>query len=645
MKNIRIQRITLENFKCHAHFALELGGRSASIYGDNATGKTSVYDALTWLLFGKDSEGNGEKNVELKPLGENGEVKDHLAETSVETVLLVDGVEVVLRRTYKEVWTHKRGRAEATFDGNTSEYYVDGVPVKKFGFQEKVCELVDEDTFRMLTSVTYFSEGLAWQDRRAELFRVSGVMDDAEILRTNEAFLPLIDGMGRLSLEDYKKKLLAEKRSLNGARTEIPARISECQRTLEDVERLDFDAARRSLEELNVRREGLEARLLSIEQDAEREKKAVEIREARAELSALEGENRVYRSRRDIGAGELQRLRSEHIELLSRKKEGEREIAFLEQNVKELDRAIAASRERWIEVHSTSFSGGICPTCRQVLPADQVKAASDHFESQKKERLREIEQSASTLKESRASAEGRIASEKQKLSEIENRIAEVESRVTLLAGQAVSVEDMPEYAEKYKAIEDRLHALERELSDLSENTEAAKSSLIRELQAVKIELEAQRGILGKEAVLDYTRKRIETLREEAGKAAEVLDRIEGTLYLIDEYTRYKTRYVEDRVNGLFRIARFRLFREQANGGVEERCDVVCDGVPYGSLNSGMRINVGVDVINTLSRAYGVTVPLFIDNAESVTRLEAYDGQTVRLVVSESDKELRICYED
>ena len=50
-----------------------------------------------------------------------------------------------------------------------------------------------------------------------------------------------------------------------------------------------------------------------------------------------------------------------------------------------------------------------------------------------------------------------------------------------------------------------------------------------------------------------------------------------------------------------------------------------------------------DIINTLSMAYGVSVPLFIDNAESVTRLETSASQVIRLVVSENDKELRVNY--
>ena len=73
--------------------------------------------------------------------------------------------------------------------------------------------------------------------------------------------------------------------------------------------------------------------------------------------------------------------------------------------------------------------------------------------------------------------------------------------------------------------------------------------------------------------------------------------------------------------------------------------MVYDGIPYISVNNGMKINLGIDIINTLSMAYGVRVPLFVDNAESVTNLETCGSQIIRLVVSENDKELRVNYEN
>ena len=128
-------------------------------------------------------------------------------------------------------------------------------------------------------------------------------------------------------------------------------------------------------------------------------------------------------------------------------------------------------------------------------------------------------------------------------------------------------------------------------------------------------------------------------------ASEALEAIDKMLYAMEDFVRFKCRFVEQSVNDHFRLASFRLFREQANGGLEERCDAQQNGVPYVGLNNGMKINVGIDIINALSRHYGVSVPLFVDNAEAVTRLEDCRSQVIRLVVSENDKELRVNYEN
>ena len=645
MVDIKIKRLSLENFKCHEHLLLDFMGGNASIYGDNASGKTSIYDALTWLLFGKDSAGNGEKNIEIKPLGANGEVKDHLALTEVEAVLLVNGEEVSLRRTYKEVWTTKRGSSQATYDGNTSEYYVSGVPCKRNAFQDKVNELVSEDTFRMLTSVSYFANGISWQERRAVLFKVAGVMDDSQILATNEAFAPLVESMGKLSLEDYKKKLLAEKKKFVGAKTEIPARISECQKTIDDIQGLDFTKAKAQADALQATLNGVSEQIISIEHDSAADQKRMEIREAQLDLSKLEAENKAYRdsqSADNVNVHSLNiRLTSLQTQLHNKKRFVENERTY----ISSLDKQIADSRTRWIGVNGETFTGGTCNSCGQMLPADKLQRAMDAFEAQKKSRLREIVQTANSNKAAKVQAEDRFTKGLEEVTQLEAEIKSIREQINAAESAKVEPKDMDTYAENARSINARIITLSEELADMMMNS----SEVIEKLRDEKTEIQAaiseQMAIVNKESLLEYSRKRIEELRQDAKSAAECLEAIEKMLYLMDEYSRYKTRFVEDSINGLFRIARFRLFREQANGGVEDRCDVVYDGVPYISVNNGMKINLGIDIINTLSMAYGVRVPLFVDNAESVTQLEGSTSQIIRLVVSENDKELRVNYEN
>lgn len=644
MKDIKLISLELTNFKCHRHLRLDFDGRNTEITGDNATGKTSVYDSLMWLLFSKDSQGNGDKNLEVKPLDNDGNVIDHDAITGVEAIFQVNGEKLALCRTYREKWETRRGSAETVFTGNTSEYTIDGVPVKRNGFQDKVNELVDEDTFRLLTNTSYFAAGISWQERREILFKVAGVQNDHDILATDQRFAPLVESMGKLSIDDYKKKLLAEKRKFVGAKSEIPARISECQKTIEDMHDLDFAGAKAEVDVLNDKKEKLAAQILAIDQDSAAGKKRMEIREAQMELVSLENENKVFRAGQqgtttDIYGLNL-RITSLRRQIAGKQASLDNEVAYIPQ----LDKQITVARNEWKSVNAESFSATVCPTCGQALPADQLKAAKEQFEADKKKRLDKILADANRHKEYKARAEDRMTRVKEEIAQLHSEIDELQAQIQAAENAKVEIVDMADYAQRKQGIQGRIDSLNEDLLEIMEASASVRDSLQEQLAEVNRLININLGVLSKESVLEYSRQRVEQLREDAKNTAECLDAIESMLFLMDEYSRYKTRFVEESVNRMFRIARFRLFREQANGGVEDRCDVVYDGIPYINVNNGMKINLGIDIINTLSMAYGVRVPLFVDNAESVTKLEPCCSQIIRLVVSENDKELVVQYE-
>lgn len=645
MTEIRIKTLRLENFKSHKSLCINFDGRSATIYGDNATGKTSIFDALTWVLFDKSSTGEGSKNIEIKPLDITGEVRDHDAVTEVEAVLLVNGEETALRRTYQEVWSTKRGAAEATYDGNVSEYFVDGVPCKKNAFDAKIREIVPEDTFRMLTSVSYFSKDLPWQKRREILFSIIGVADDEHILSTDERFSPLVEAKGKLALPDFKAKLVSEKKGLVGARNEIPARISECQKTIDQLGALDFAGARSALDILNARKESISGELVAIGRSSAADGKRVELQQAQLELEKLEEANRRHRAAQERNKPDVKGLLTQQARMTRQKNQLKDMEARERDHIKVLEARIADARERWMTVNSETFTGGSCPTCGQSLPTEQLKGARDAFEAHRRGRLRDIEQMAQSLKDDKAAAERRATQYGEDYCLIQDELAAVNEMIEKAERVTVTVADMDGYREKAAGIREWIGQLQDELEKMTHDTYAAGAELRRELAEVQAQISEKLAIVGKESTLEYAKDRIHDLREDAARGAEKLNEIEKFLYLMDEYSRYKTQFVEDSVNDCFRIARFRLFREQANGGVEDRCDVVYEGVPYIALNNGAKINVGVDIINTLSEVYGVLVPLFVDNAESVTRLEPSAAQVIRLVVNEEDKELRVNYEN
>ena len=135
-------------------------------------------------------------------------------------------------------------------------------------------------------------------------------------------------------------------------------------------------------------------------------------------------------------------------------------------------------------------------------------------------------------------------------------------------------------------------------------------------------------------------RRIDELKAREKLLASEYERLEGELFLTEEFVRAKVAMLTERINARFSVARFKLFDEQVNGGLVETCEVTLNGVPYGSLNHGARVNVGLEIVDVLADHFGFSPPIVIDNAESVTALRPTKGQQIRLVVSAPDKALR-----
>lgn len=639
---MQLVSLTLENFKCHERLQLRFNGRNASIYGDNAAGKSSVYDGLTWLLFGKDS--HGKKDFDIKPLTKVGTVKDHAAITSVEAVLLVDGVERKLKRTYYELWSTKRGSAESTFDGHSSDYFVDDVPCKKNEFARRVSEIIEENAFRLLTSITYFASELPWQDRRATLFDVAAVATDEEILASDAKFSPLIAAMQGITLDDFRKKLAAQRKGLNKTREDIPARLDECKKTVEDLSGIDFAALERQLEEARSKRAEAQRGLDQAERDGGRTDLANRIASARNELGRLENENAAFRleQQRAHGSDEAAAARRILNDIRDRESRRQRDLASLRKRRDSLESEISSCRTWWDDIDREAFRGGVCPTCGQALPQDKLEESRAAFEQDKESRKRKAVDSANIAKESLENVAVEIAELERVSAEDQGRAEGLSARLQQIENAPkAEITDMDGYAGRKDVLEDRLAALQGELIGLDRETAARRKVLQDALDSVDRELDRLSGELSKKTALEYANRRMEELRAEAAAASGELNSLDAMLFLCDEFTRYKTKFIEESINRRFSLVRFRLFRDQINGGLEDCCDVTVDGVPYATgLNSGAKVNAGVDIINTLSRRYGAQVPLFVDNAESVTELAQTDTQLIRLVVSKNDKKLR-----
>lgn len=641
--NIKLVQLTINSFKGCQHLLLDFQGRGATIYGDNGTGKTTIYDAFSWLLFGRDSRGRGD--FEIKPLDSAGQVADHAAVTAVEAVLSVDGVPLQLRRTYFERWSTKRGSAEATYDGNTSEYYVDDVPTKKNEYERRVSELVNEELFRMLTNVSWFCEGLEWRRRRDMLLQVCQLPEDRAIMAGDPCFEPLAAAMGRHSLEDYKKKLQAERKGLNADRNTIPARLDEQQKGIQALSGIDFPAIRSQRDATEAKLEQLRAELLKLGHGTLLETKRNELAAARNAVELEVNRNTSHRQSQMIPVEDRRPTIQASIDKAVTEATRWRRMAAGEENtVRELEKNIQSCRDSWAAENARTFQTENCPTCGQQLPEDALRAARARFEADK-ERAKQV--AVDRSKEAKAA----LAAAHSRREEYIKAATSAEDEANRLRGELAAYQpetqpeilDLPGHTERLAAVQEQVRVLTAEIEKLEGESTAIRAEITAKVNALRAEVENLDGELAKETMLAYAKERAEELREEARKTAAALSDIDRMLFLCEEFARHKVQYVERTADSRFQLAQWKLYNEQVNGGLADCCEAMHNGVPYAALNNGARVNLGIDVIRTLSDHYDLWVPLFVDNAESVTRLLDAGTQVIRLVVSEVDKELRCEY--
>jgi hypothetical protein len=647
MKEIRLQDLTLINFK-GMNFKLIAVGANTDVYGANATGKTTLADAFSWLLFDKDSLGRS--GFEIKNIDAQGEA-EHGLEHSVEVVILVDGATITLKKTYHEVWTKKRGSAKAEYTGNTTDYWIDGVPVQKKEYVATIAEIVGEESiFRLLTTPTAFP-ALHWKDGRAILMKVCGDVSDADVIASDPALAPLTDILGHRTLDDHKKVVTARRTEINKQLPTIPVRIDEVKKGLPDVTGLNQKQLLEKIEELDKEIGNAKLRLQGIDNGAGIAGLSKELQGLIHDISGLE--NNYYREGlkhvTDMNA-RINELQSGKDDAARRVKAFKDELTTKKDRLNFLEKTMETLRQKWEEVDRLEFKNTVedtCPTCGQTLPTDRVMEAYDKalaaFNQDKASQLDCIQTEGKGYKTEAIQLTALIMDLNAKLMEIQ-AVGDDDQTAMLIAERDI----LKARAEDYSQIPGRAEKLERKAT-LEVLIEKARAGLTQDRTLVQKEIAdliAQMNDLKEKANrfsrIEQGEARIKDLKAQEKLLAAEFERLEKELFLIESFIKTKVSMLTEKINGLFQIARFKLFDVQVNGGIAECCEITVNGIPYnGGLNNAARINAGLDVCRTLSRHYGLVAPVFVDNAESVCELISMDAQVIRLVVSEKDAALRV----
>ncbi len=650
---MKIINIRLTNFQGIPSLEIELDGKSAAIYGDNGTGKTTIFNAITWLLFDKPS--TGAKNWSPKTRGADGEIHN-LEHGVTATFVLQDGSRVTLGKTLREVWKKKRGSVAAEYSGNTVDYFLDGVPVKEKEYTAAVAKYCGgEETMKLLTMPDYFPEAMEWRKRRELLLEICGDVTDEEVIESNPDLIDLPAYLlkpGTLSqhytVEEYAKIAKARKTDINRQLDAIPNRIDEAQRAIpadipdKAVLEARLHAAAKATEE--CRQE-----IAAVKAGGENAAKAA-LAAARVELSAARSN---YTKRNtDAMAGTYEALAAIDKEIRGAEHRAEDAQAEADTKRRQAER-LSTLREsiltEYREAAAVKFDAGqeTCPTCGRRLPEDQIEAMRADFNQKRAERLAAInERGRREANKDMIAALEALAQEREKQAAeaAQDAAAAREKREQISAGMTT----FPAFEEtdEYKAIAARIAELERTAAEADHGAAAQTAALDARLQECLAREHDIRGQIVQSENAEKQRARVAELEAQEKKLAEEYENVERGVYLCEVFTKAKVSALTDRINSKFRSVSFQLFNEQVNGGLSECCEVLVPSeggamVPYATANHAARVNAGLEIVATIAEHFGQEMPVIVDNAESVTRLIDTEGQVIRLVVSEADKTLRV----
>lgn len=673
--NIKIKSLHLENFKGIKVLNVVFGDKT-KIKGQNASGKTTVFDAFTWLLFNKNSA--GEEKFNVRPLDAEGNRIDNV-EIKVVAVLEVDGKEVELSKVQRQKWVKKRGTAVTELQGNENLFEIDGYPKSESDYKAYISGLVAEDLFKMLTNPQFFS-GMKWKEQRDILMKFVSEISDVELAQSNAEFAELLPELEKApSTDDIQKKFSKALSEWKKKQAEIPVRIDELSKSLVQIDIAEQELAKADLERKIAEIDGKIANAGSVVSDLMSKEMQLQMDMS----SIMQAMNRELSQKRKTLESQLEDSRFDLNDIQNHISANERQIKNNNLAIENAEKRRSELGTQYNEEKAKCFdempylfhdeewqfdeNSTICKSCGQTLPADKIGQIKADFEVRRAKAKADAEKKLADAKD-RFGKEHSATLERIKTAGFEQKhlIEDLSAKNEALQAE---IETLKKQEQEVLA---KLSSLEKQLADIPAEADYFQNEEFVKLKAkhdaVKAEIAKANSVGHDELMVQFETKKkelseqLDAVKAEIAKASknvEIEERIgaleqeqrevsqkvadqEKMLYLLEQFIKAKMLRISESINSKFNTVSWKLFEEQLNGGMRECCECTVNGVPYSTLNSGHRIVAGLDIIQSLSELYGVTAPIFVDNAESLNEYNVPNmaAQMILLAVSD-DKELKV----
>jgi RNA polymerase-binding transcription factor DksA len=634
---MRLHKLQLTNWKGQRDLTLIFNGRDAKIRADNAVGKTTLLDSFVWLLTGKDHLGRADYQIKtLDAAGNAIPMLDHV----VEAILEINGIKMTLKRTYREVWTKKAGSTDKTFTGHETEYHINNVPKAQKDYNAFIDSIVPPQLLKLLIMPGYFCEQIKSEDRRRMLLDLGGDIDELAMLQADPKYAALVPHISKfVSVSEFKAAQAKQKTKINSDLQGIPVAINVHTQYLnagglkEVIEQQGVDILSKQIERLEAERTAL----MNGEGIEKLRRELAELRTAKANAAA-EVANRTAELKAPIRK-KLEAAEDQRADICGDLAKTFRTRDSLDGLIKRLKDEKKSLLTEYKKIQEQEFTGDtVCPVCGQDIPEDRIEETRAAFNEDKSNKLGENVKAGKNLAAD-------IAAKEQEMAETIVRIDQLRTD-DKKAGDAIKAleHELEEIQINVFFDDDLISTKQTEIDGFDDSVSGRKGDINLEISRLAAKKDEHEQNLAAIRQAEKAKKDIADLKVKEKDLSSQFEACERLVALCDDFTNTKVQLLDAKISGAFRMVTWKLTETQVNGGLKEICDALIDGVPYMAANNAAQINSGLDIIETFSRVYGVALPVFIDNAESVTQLNPMSNsldppQIIQLIVSEAHKKL------
>lgn len=671
MKDIRLIKLELTNYRNIEHEVFVFGGKNSKIVGENRIGKTNTLEAIYFLFSNYLLDGSNDL-TQLKPLDDTKKV------VSVKGVFeiydpqtpQVKPVEISLEKQYKENWVTKRGTTDRVLDGHSENYFVNDIAQSKAGEYYDVIEEYfgvrndnkDEiDVIQMLCNPLYLGnlgDSKDWTDLRSFIIQLIGDVSNEEVFEAEPTTVIIKEDLEKAlgKTEQIKKMYDNDIKGLTTSITGYDANINMLEKTPRPSDE-ELAVANKGVEDTqekinqlmnsldnNTVVEGIKQEVFAVKQEV----LDLNTKEYSA-WQASQNPNAVASDK----AGELNKKLEEALDVATNAKfelgnvESEKRMADVHASSSQAQRDRLAKEYLDIKKEMDDVDSHIqtvCPTCNRPLDESTIEEARQNYLKGLQEKLdyvanegKEVAKELAGYKEKSTSLVGVIA-QKEKALEVANANVDAikkeiaEARAEADAQAKVDFTPFVE-SDKLKALRVKLADLEAKLKQAEEDEAKARAETYTLIDKEKANLVSFNKVVND---YEYYKRQMETLaevRKNKDEACKKLADVEQKKSCLQLFNYTKLRLLDAHVAHIFGNIKFQLIRENINGGFDPVCKPYIYDVEKGESTSTIwksgskseKIVTGIAIIEAIKQQRGLpNIPVLFDEGGEVSSDTLYN---------------------